>query len=156
MSGSLGIVMLTALMAATEPNITPSELQKNCEKLAAEKFNRETANDEDRFDYRGHYTVRLKSASIRRRWPFLLRPSRQAMPLNKRVERTCEAVPGGLRCDLDRSVLTTGDNCAFREPSHDGSGLVRRLVRARNDPGRSASACGSSTSMTPNCSLAWG
>jgi len=43
---SLGIVMLTALMAATEPAITPSELQKNCEKLAAEKFNRETANDE--------------------------------------------------------------------------------------------------------------
>ena len=26
--------------------LTPSELQKNCEKLAAEKFNRETANDE--------------------------------------------------------------------------------------------------------------
>ena len=38
--------MLTAVMAATEPNMTPNELQKNCEKLAAQKFNRETANDE--------------------------------------------------------------------------------------------------------------
>jgi hypothetical protein len=28
--------MLTALMAATEPNITPNELQKNCERLAAD------------------------------------------------------------------------------------------------------------------------
>ena len=46
MFGSLGIVMLTALMATTEPNITPSELEKNCETLAAKKFNRETANDE--------------------------------------------------------------------------------------------------------------
>jgi hypothetical protein len=46
MFGSLGIVMLTAMMAATEPNITPDELQKNCEKLAAQKFNRETANDD--------------------------------------------------------------------------------------------------------------
>ena len=58
--------MLTALMAATEPAITPSELQKNCEKLAAEKFNRETANDEDRFGYGGHYNARLKSAFIGR------------------------------------------------------------------------------------------
>src|SRR6516165_12271267 len=62
---SLGIVMLTALMAATEPAITPSELQKNCEKLAAEKFNRETANDEDRFDYGGHYNARLKKRFYR-------------------------------------------------------------------------------------------
>jgi len=52
--------MRTALMAATEPNITPSELQKNCEKLAAQTFNRETADDEDRVDYRAHYTARLK------------------------------------------------------------------------------------------------
>src|SRR6516165_8119537 len=65
MSGSLGIVMLTALMAATEPAVTPSELQKNCEKLAAEIFNRETANDEDRFDYRGHYNARLKKCFYR-------------------------------------------------------------------------------------------
>ena len=57
--------MLTALMAATEPAITPSELQKNCEKLAAEKFNRETANDEDRFDYGGHYNARLKKRFYR-------------------------------------------------------------------------------------------
>jgi len=60
MSGSLGIVMLTALMAATEPNITPNELQKNCESLAAENFNRKTANDENRVDYRAHYNIRLK------------------------------------------------------------------------------------------------
>ena len=38
MFGPLGIVMLTALMATTEPNITPSELEKNCEMLAAEKI----------------------------------------------------------------------------------------------------------------------
>jgi hypothetical protein len=57
--------MLTALMAATEPNITPNELQKNCEKLAAENFNRKTANDEDRFDYRAHYNVRLKKCFYR-------------------------------------------------------------------------------------------
>ena len=62
---SLGILMLTALMAATEPAITPSELQKNCEKLAAEKFNRETANDEDRFDYGGHYNARPKKRFYR-------------------------------------------------------------------------------------------
>ena len=65
MSGSLGIIMLTALMAATEPNITPNELQKNCERLAAENFNRKTANDEDRFDYRAHYNVRLKKCFYR-------------------------------------------------------------------------------------------
>ena len=54
-----GIVMLSALMAATEPNITPGELQKNCEKLAAEKFYRETANDEDRVDYRAYYNTKV-------------------------------------------------------------------------------------------------
>jgi hypothetical protein len=52
--------MLTVVMEATEPNMTSNELQKNCEKLAAQKFNRETANDEDRFDCRGHYNGRLK------------------------------------------------------------------------------------------------
>jgi len=57
--------MLTALMATTEPNITPSELEKNCETLAAKKFNRETANDEDRVDYRGHYNARLKKCFYR-------------------------------------------------------------------------------------------
>ena len=45
--------------------LTPSELQKNCEKLAAEKFNREPANDEDRFDYGGHYNARLKKRFYR-------------------------------------------------------------------------------------------
>jgi hypothetical protein len=52
MSASLGILMLTATLAAAEPNVTPNQLQKSCEKLAAEKFNRETADDEDRVDYR--------------------------------------------------------------------------------------------------------
>ena len=65
MSGSSGIIMLTALMAATEPNITPNELQRNCERLAAEHFNRKTANDEDRFDYRVLYNVRLKKCFYR-------------------------------------------------------------------------------------------
>ena len=64
MFGSLGIVMLTAVMAATEPNMTPNELQKNCEKLAAQNFNRKTANDEDRFDYRGHYNARLEGITM--------------------------------------------------------------------------------------------
>ena len=70
---SLGILMLTALMAATEPRLTPSELQKNCEKLAAEKFNRETANDEDRFDYGGHYNARLKKSAFIGRLTHLIR-----------------------------------------------------------------------------------
>jgi hypothetical protein len=65
MSGLLEIVMLTALMAVTEPSITPNELQKNCESLAAENFNRKTANDEDRVDYRAHYNVRLKKCFYR-------------------------------------------------------------------------------------------
>jgi len=65
--------MLTALMAATEPRLTPSELQKNCEKLAAEKFNRETANDEDRFDYGGHYNARLKKRFYMGRLTHLIR-----------------------------------------------------------------------------------
>ena len=33
--------MLTATMAAAEPNVTLYQLQKNCEKLAAETFRRE-------------------------------------------------------------------------------------------------------------------
>jgi hypothetical protein len=65
MSGSLGIVILIALMAATEPNITPNELQENCEESAAGNFHRKTANDEDRVDYRAHYNVRLKKCFYR-------------------------------------------------------------------------------------------
>jgi hypothetical protein len=34
-------------------------LQKNCEKLAAETFRRETADYEDRVDYRAHYNAHL-------------------------------------------------------------------------------------------------
>ena len=45
---------------AADPNVTLYQLQENCEKLAAETFNRETAYDEDRVDYRAHYNARLK------------------------------------------------------------------------------------------------
>ena len=53
MFASFGILMLTATMAAGEPNVTPYQLQANCEKLAAETFG-------DRVDYRAHYNTRLK------------------------------------------------------------------------------------------------
>ena len=43
---------------AADPNVT-LQLQKNCEKLAAETFRRESANDEDRAAYRAHYNARL-------------------------------------------------------------------------------------------------
>jgi hypothetical protein len=56
---AFGIIMLTATMAVAEPNVTLYQLQKNCEKLAAETFRRERANDEDRVDYRAHYNTRL-------------------------------------------------------------------------------------------------
>ena len=59
MSESLGVLMLTAMMAAAEPNVTPDQLQWNCEKLAAETFHRETADDKDRVDYRAHYNALL-------------------------------------------------------------------------------------------------
>ena len=59
MSASFGILMLTATMAVAEPNVTHHQLQKNCEKLAAETFRRETADDEDRVNYRAHYNARL-------------------------------------------------------------------------------------------------
>ena len=52
MSASLGILMLLAMSATVEPNVTLNQLQKNCEKLAAETFNRETADDEGRVGYR--------------------------------------------------------------------------------------------------------
>lgn len=60
MFASFGILMLTATMAAGEPNVTPYQLQANCEKLAAETFDRETVDDGDRVDYRAHYNTRLK------------------------------------------------------------------------------------------------
>ena len=59
MSASLGVLALTATMAAAEPGVTPYELQRNCEKLAAETFHRETVGGEDRIDYRAHYSVLL-------------------------------------------------------------------------------------------------
>jgi len=59
MSAIFGMLMLTGTMAATEANVTLYQLQKSCDKLAAETFNRQTADDEDRVDYRAHYNVRL-------------------------------------------------------------------------------------------------
>lgn len=59
MSTSIGILMLTATVAAAEPSVTPYQLQKSCEQLAAETFRRETADDEDRVAYRAHYNARL-------------------------------------------------------------------------------------------------
>src|SRR5262249_5165554 len=44
---------------AAEPNVTLYQLNKSCERLAAEIFNRETAGDDDRVDYRAHYNARL-------------------------------------------------------------------------------------------------
>ena len=52
-------MMLTAVLAAEVPNGTIFQLQKNCEELAAEKFRRESSNDEDRVGYRAHYNARL-------------------------------------------------------------------------------------------------
>jgi hypothetical protein len=57
MSAVFRMLMLTGTMAAAEPNVTLYQLQKNCERLAAETFNRETADDEDRVDYRAHYKM---------------------------------------------------------------------------------------------------
>src|SRR5262249_46354475 len=48
MSAVFGMLMLTGTMAAAEPNVTLYQLQKNCERLVAETFNRETADDGDR------------------------------------------------------------------------------------------------------------
>jgi hypothetical protein len=42
---------------AADPNADPP--QKNCEKMAAQTFRRDTAHDEDGVDYRAHYNVRL-------------------------------------------------------------------------------------------------
>jgi hypothetical protein len=59
MSTSIGILLLTATVAAAEPNVTLYQLQKSCEQLAAGTFRRETADDEDRVAYRAHYNARL-------------------------------------------------------------------------------------------------
>ena len=58
MSAVFGMLMLTGMIAAAEPNVTLYQLKKSCERLAAETFNRETADD-DRVDYRAHYNARL-------------------------------------------------------------------------------------------------
>ena len=59
MSEPLGVLLLTAMMAAAEPNVTLNQLQWNCEKLAAETFHRETSDDKDRVAYRAHYNALL-------------------------------------------------------------------------------------------------
>jgi hypothetical protein len=53
------ILILTATMAAAEPDVTIYQLQNNCEKLADETFRRVSEDDEDRVDYRAHYNARL-------------------------------------------------------------------------------------------------
>jgi hypothetical protein len=53
------ILILTATMAAAEPNVTLYQLQNNCEKLADETFRRVSADDEDRVHYRAHYNAHL-------------------------------------------------------------------------------------------------
>src|SRR5499427_7021740 len=55
----LTATMVTATMTAAARNGTLQQLQKNCENLAAERFRRESANDEDRAAYRPHYNARL-------------------------------------------------------------------------------------------------
>jgi hypothetical protein len=60
MFASFGLLILTATMAAGEPDVTPYQLQANCEKLAVETFGRETVDDGDRLDYRAHYSGHLK------------------------------------------------------------------------------------------------
>ena len=59
MSVAFEILMLTTAITAAEPNVTNYQLQKDCQKLATEIFSRETADDEDRIDYRAHYNARL-------------------------------------------------------------------------------------------------
>ena len=59
MSAFFEILMLTATMAAAEPNVTLEQLKQSCEKTAAQAFRRETAPDEDQVDYRAHYNARL-------------------------------------------------------------------------------------------------
>jgi hypothetical protein len=55
----LTATMVTATMAAGACNGALQQLQKNCDKLAAETFRRESVNDEDRAAYRAHYNARL-------------------------------------------------------------------------------------------------
>jgi hypothetical protein len=79
----VAVPMGVATMAAAEPNVTLYQLQKNCEKLAAETFRRETANDEDRVDCRAHYNARLDNQQLAWR----VGPKR-----HHRAHRRCPAV----------------------------------------------------------------
>ena len=119
MPAVFGILMLTATMAAAEPNVMHYQLQKNCDKLAAQTFHREMADDEGRVDYRAHYNARLNKCFYaetyisrtpmginkwvylpdlqeNQPWLFLLQPPTQGMPLRGRVELTCKGVHGRL------------------------------------------------------------
>ena len=81
---SFGILVLTTTIAAAEHNHTLYQLRDSCEKLTHETFRRETANDENRVDYRAHYNAGLNTcfyateSNLRRisqvyqYWPFLL------------------------------------------------------------------------------------
>jgi hypothetical protein len=68
MSALFGILVLTAAMATAEPNHMLYQLEKNCSQLAAETFRRETANDEDRVDYRAHYNAHLNKCFYAERY----------------------------------------------------------------------------------------
>ena len=61
MFASFGILVLTTTIAAAEHNHTLYQLRDSCEKLTHETFRRETANDENRVDYRAHYNARLNT-----------------------------------------------------------------------------------------------
>ena len=59
-------------MAAASPNVTLYQPQMNCERLAAETFNRETADDEDRVDFRAHHKMSpggCQDSVTSARWP---------------------------------------------------------------------------------------
>jgi hypothetical protein len=98
---SIGILMLTATMAAGEPNVTPHQLQANCEKLAAQHGGRRptrlpsalqypfeevlVCGDPHIFDPRGHQHMGLLVRShkkpnlwrvpqVHQHWPLLLQP----------------------------------------------------------------------------------
>jgi len=121
MSASLGILMLAATTAAAEPNVTLYQLQENCEKLAAETFNRETAYDEDRVDYRAHYNARLKKCLYAETY---ISPTPVALtcgftyPISRRIEFTA-AFTGPPTSAFFTATLKT------RNATHEWNELVK-------------------------------
>jgi hypothetical protein len=67
MSALFGILVLTAAMATAEPNYM-LQVKRNCSHLAAQTFRRETTNDEDRVDYRAHYSAHLNKCFYAERY----------------------------------------------------------------------------------------